>query len=91
MEQQEEVINIDADYCFAKGPLEQMEDHLNALMDRIENQDVSPEENKSIIEPGTLYPRQVTAELVDELNFQRAIIESMGFGNSKWLIRTQGL
>ena len=80
MEQQEEVVNIDADYCFAKGPLEQMEDHLNALMDRIENQDVSPEKNKSIIEPGTLYPRQVTAELVEELHFQRAITESMGLG-----------
>ncbi len=80
MEQEEEVINIEVDYCFAKGPLEQMEEHLNALMDRIEKQGISPSENKSIIEPGTLYPRQVTAELVDELNFQRAITESIGLG-----------
>jgi len=80
MEQQDEIINIEADYCFAKGPLEQMEDHLNALMDRIENQGISPTENTSVIEPGTLYPRQATAELVNELNFQKAITESIGLG-----------
>ena len=80
MEQQDEVINIGADYCFAKGPLEQMEDHLNALMDRIENQGFSSTENTSVIEPGILYPRQDTAELVDELNFQKAITESIGLG-----------
>ncbi len=51
MEQEDEVINIEADYCFAKGPLEQMEDHLNALLDRIEKQGISPVEKKSIIEP----------------------------------------
>ena len=80
MEQQDEIINIEADYCFAKGPLEQMEDHLNALMDRIENQGISPTENTNVIEPGTLYPRQATAELVNELNFQKAITESIGLG-----------
>ena len=80
MEQQEEVINIEADYCFAKGPLEQMEDYLKTLMDRIENQGFSPTENTSIIEPGTLYPRQATAELVETLNFQKAITESIGLG-----------
>ena len=80
MEQEEEVINIEADYCFAKGPLEQMEDHLNALLDRIEKQGISPVEKKSIIEPGTLYPRQAMAELVQQLNFQKAITESIGLG-----------
>ena len=80
MEQEEEVINIEADYCFAKGPLKQMEDDINALMDRIETLGISPVANKSIIEPGTLYPRQATAELVEELKFQKAITESIGLG-----------
>ncbi len=80
MEQEEEVVNIEADYCLAKGPLEQMEDHLNALMDRIEKQGISPVEDKSIIEPGILYPRQATAELLEKLNFQKAITESIGLG-----------
>ncbi len=80
MEQEEEVLNIEADYCFAKGPLEQMGDHLNALLDRIEKHGISPVEKKSIIEPGTLYPRQATAELVQKLNFQKAITESIGLG-----------
>lgn len=80
MEQEETVINIEADYCFAKGPLEQMEDHLNKLMDRIEIEGISPTENRDVIEPGTLYPRQATAELVEMLNFQKAITESIGLG-----------
>ena len=80
MEQEEEIVDIEADYCFAKGALEITEDRLNALMDRIENQDISTSENKIIIEPGDLYPRQATSELVHELNFQKAITESIGLG-----------
>ncbi|MBW1888302.1 MAG: response regulator, partial [Deltaproteobacteria bacterium] len=80
MEQTEDIVDIGADYYVAKGPLEQMTDELNALMDRIEDIGISSAENKNIIEPGTLYPRQATAELVEELNFQKAIIESIGLG-----------
>jgi PAS domain-containing protein len=57
-----------------------MEERLNALMDRIENRDISPAENKGIIEPGALYPRQATAELIEKMNFLKAITESIGLG-----------
>ncbi len=80
MEQMDDIADIGADYYVAKGPLEQMTDDLNALMDRIEEIGISPTDEKSIIEPGTLYPRQATAELVEELNFQKAITESIGLG-----------
>lgn len=80
MEQMEDIADIGADYYVAKGPLEQMADDINALMDRIEDRDISPSENKSIIEPGTLYPRQVTAELLEKVNFEKAITESIGLG-----------
>jgi len=80
VEQIEDIPDIGASYYVAKGPLEQMTDDLNALMDRVEDADVSPGENTSIIEPGTLYPRQATAELVEKLNFQKAITESIGLG-----------
>jgi len=80
MEQMEDIDDIGADYYVAKGPLQEMEGHLNALMDRIEKQAISPAEKESIIEPGTPYPRQATAELVEKLNFQKAITESIGLG-----------
>jgi len=80
IEQMEDITDIGADYYVAKGPLEQMADDINALMDRIEKQGISPVENKNIIELGTPYPRQATAELVERLNFQKAITESIGLG-----------
>ncbi|MBU1903207.1 MAG: response regulator [Proteobacteria bacterium] len=80
MEQIDEVSTMEADCYVAKGPLEQMANQLNALMDKIEKEGISHTEDKNFIEPGTIYPRQVTGELVETVNFQRAIIESIGFG-----------
>ncbi len=80
IEQIQDIADIGADYYVAKGPLEQMTDDLNALMVQIEDTGISPAKNKTIIESGTLYPRQVTAELIETLNFQQAITESIGFG-----------
>ena len=37
-------------------------------------------EDEKFIEPGTIYPRQVTGELVEKINFQKAVTESIGFG-----------
>ncbi|HDZ89068.1 MAG TPA: response regulator [Deltaproteobacteria bacterium] len=80
IERQEDLFSIDADYCLAKAPLEKMEDDLNALLDRLEQHGVSPGEDLRIIEPGSLYPRQATTELIENLNFQKAVTESIGLG-----------
>ena len=80
IEQMEGIDEIGADYYVAKGPLEDMTDDLNALIDRIEASGISSEKNKSNIQLGDLYPRQATTELIEELNFQKAIIESIGLG-----------
>ena len=80
VEQMENIDDIGADYYVAKGPLEHMTDDLNTLIDRIEATGISPEKNKSNIEFGDAYPRLATAELVEELNFQKAITESIGLG-----------
>lgn len=80
IEQMKDIDEIGANYYVAKGPMENMTDDLNALMDRIEDSGISSGENENIIEPGTLYPRGATSELIDELNFQKAIIESIGLG-----------
>jgi len=80
IEQMEDIDDMGADYYVAKGPLEQMTGDLNALIDRIEASGISSEKNKSNIQLGDLYPRQATTELIKELNFQKAIIESIGLG-----------
>jgi len=80
IEQTEDIDDIGADYYIVKAPLEQMSDNINILIDRIEEMGISPAKNKDIIMPGTLYPRQVTSELIETLRFQKAITESIGLG-----------
>ena len=80
VEQIDDLADSGADRLIAKGPLEEMTKQINALMDLIENEGISHTEDEKFIEPGTIYPRQATAELVKELNFQKAIIESIGLG-----------
>ena len=71
---------IGADYYLAKGPMGTMGEHVNHLIDRIEKQPFPDEGSEIFVEPGTLYPRQVTGELIENGNFQRAIVESIGVG-----------
>ena len=79
--EQLDVINeIGADYYIAKGPIEQMGAQLNTLMDRIEKRPFVPPTSELFFEPKNLYPRQATVELIDTVNFQRAITESIGIG-----------
>ena len=71
---------IGADYYLAKGPMGTMGEHINHLIDRIEEQPFPDKGSEIFVEPGTLYPRQVTGELIENANFQRAIVESIGVG-----------
>ncbi|EFK11804.1 response regulator receiver domain protein [delta proteobacterium NaphS2] len=76
IEQIEEIKNIGADYCVVKGPLEEMTDYLGGLLDNLAQNKSAPR----FVDPGKLYPRQATAELVDELSFQKAVFDSIGVG-----------
>ena len=80
LEQMEDIDDMGADYYVAKGPLERMTGDINTLIDRIEASEISSEENGSNIEFGQSFPRQATTELIEELNFQKAITESIGLG-----------
>jgi len=80
VEQMDQLTDAEVDWFLAKGPLEQMEAQINELLDQIENDVISPKEGSKFLEPGTLYPRQITSELVDRLNFHKGLIESIGFG-----------
>lgn len=80
VEQMEDVQDIGADYCIVKGPLEAMTGYVGEVLDNIKNQPENDSEHSRIVDPGTLYPRQTTAELVDELNFQKAVFDCIGVG-----------
>jgi PAS domain S-box-containing protein len=79
--EQLDVLNeIGADYYIAKGPIEIMADHVNRFMDRIEKAPLPSPNGENILEPGKIHPRKVTAELMETMEFQRAITESIGIG-----------
>lgn len=71
---------IGADYYIAKGKMEKMADQVNDFLDRLEKQPLFTQEDNDFLEPGKVYPRQATAELLDSLSFHRAITESTGVG-----------
>ncbi|MBW2616083.1 MAG: PAS domain-containing protein, partial [Deltaproteobacteria bacterium] len=50
------------------------------FLDKIEKQPFPPENDEAILEPGKIYPRQATTELIDAISFQSAVIESIGVG-----------
>jgi len=80
VEQMDQLSETGVDCFLAKGPLEQMEIQIHHLLDQLETGAFLSDGKGRFLEPGTMYPRQVTAELVDALNFHKGIIESAGFG-----------
>ncbi len=80
VEQMEDVENIGADYCVVKGPLDEMTEYIGGLLDNLYNRTQEEAKREKIVDPGKLYPRQATAELVDELNFQKGVFDSIGIG-----------
>ncbi len=80
VEQMNELTDAGADFFVAKGPLDQMEEQISKLIDRVEAKDFCPTGISEFLEPGHLYPRRVTGELIDVVQFQKAVIDSIGFG-----------
>ncbi len=80
IEQMDEVKDIGADYCVVKGPLKEMTERIGNLLDSLTHSDIADTKPEKLVDPGNLYPRQATAELVEELNFQRAVFDSIGLG-----------
>ena len=80
LEEMDEPLSMEVDYCMVKGPIEQMAPHIDELIVRIGNQDPLSPETLDCFEPGNLYPRQITSELIEIINFQKAVYESIGVG-----------
>jgi len=80
IEQIENIHKFGADFYIAKGPIGSMTGHINRFMDRLEKQTFPFLEHTEILEPVKLYPRQSTAELIDIMDFQEAILKCIGVG-----------
>ncbi len=80
IEQMEGLSGIDADYFIAKGPAEKMAAHIDMVLDKIEKQLIPASSDEVIIQPDDMIPRHITSELIQSVNFQQAITESIGVG-----------
>jgi len=80
IEQLDVIDDIGADYYIAKGPLEEMTDCFNGFLDRIENKSYLFPGHEILFKPEHIYPTKITMELIESLDFLRAITESIGIG-----------
>lgn len=80
IEQLDRLEEIGADYFIAKGPMEKMAEHIEALLNKIEVEPMPSESDEVIFQASSLIPRQITDELIQTVNFHRAITESVGVG-----------
>ena len=80
IEQMDGLSGIDADYFIAKSPAEKMAVHIDIVLERIEKRLIPASTNEVMIQPDDMIPRHITSELIQSVNFQQAIIESIGVG-----------
>ena len=80
IEQLDSLEEIGANYFIAKGPMEKMAEHIETLLDKIEVEPMPSASDEVIFQAGNLIPRQITDELIQTVNFHRAITEGAGVG-----------
>ena len=80
IEQLGDLDRIGADFYIAKGPMEKMRAQFNEFMEKIEARSVPGETDAPVFDLGKIYPRRESIELIESLNFQRAVMESIGLG-----------
>jgi len=80
IEQMDGLSGIDADYFIAKGPAEKMAAHIDMVLEKIEKRLIPASSDEVMIQPDNMIPRHITSELIQSVNFQQAIIESIGIG-----------
>lgn len=80
IEQMDKLDEIGADYYIAKGPVESMADHIAKCLEMIEEDPFPSKYENKLIDFGNIFPRQPTSGLIELVNFQWAVIESLGLG-----------
>ena len=76
----DELSEIGADYYVVKGSAEEIEANINEVIDHMERNPVSSPSAKGIFPSECMYPDQITTELMETLDFQKAIIQSIPLG-----------
>jgi CheY-like chemotaxis protein len=80
VEELDSIKQIDADYFVTKGPVKEMARHIQMLIDRVRQGLASPLGDSVVFESEGLVPRGTSDELVQIVNYQQAIMESLGTG-----------
>ena len=80
VEQLGNVKKMKANYYIPKGPMEQTGVEINKLLDKVEKDPSYSQDKEDFFTSTKLYPRQISVELMENLNFQKSIIESIGVG-----------
>lgn len=80
IEQMDTLSEIGADYFMVKGPAEKMAKSIEMLMDRIEKNPIPAPSDETVFQPDNMIPRHITSELIQSVDFQQAITESIGMG-----------
>ncbi len=83
IERLDELNEMGADYYVAKGPIDKMEVVINHFIGEFENAGEKFEKlgsSDKFFEPADLHPRQETAELIEAMEFQKSIMESLPAG-----------
>ena len=57
-----------------------MTEYIGGLLDNLEGYGTIESELEQLVEPENVYPRQATAELVEEMKFKTAVFDSVGIG-----------
>jgi PAS domain S-box-containing protein len=71
---------IGADYYIPKGPIDKLTVQINEFMAEIETQAFFPSEKKKLLGNANIFPRREAVELINSLQFHRAVLENLGVG-----------
>ena len=80
IEQLAEIDTIGADFYIPKGPIDKLTIQLNEFMAEIETQPFYPPTERKVFKSQAIFPRREAMELLNTLQFHRAIIEHIGVG-----------
>jgi len=80
VEQMGQIQEQAADFYVAKGPVEGMAERIEEILQEVETRAWRPTGQGSFMESGRIYPRQITAELLEIVRRYEAILASLGVG-----------
>ena len=80
VEELDSIRHIAADYFVSKGPVEKMAQHIQLVIDRVRQGPALPLSEGTVFQSEGLVPRATSDELVQIVNYQQAILETLGSG-----------